>query len=220
MENDNAKNDNAQSPEELEPTRAPVQANPKTDRTKESKAKSRKGKKWSLREHWKHASRRTQVKWCAEGLVIATGVAVLGTYIWQNLQTKWNFAEEHRPKVIISRPPELLGTFDCYITDKAIHIHTGPMHVYVKNIHGGDASGAFIEPPALKLVPNIKVGEPFFDDPPTIDGATCKPEVATEMKAFPVRSGEEVVVNIKQGAGTISLIKTHSVTTAFAGPQT
>ena len=39
------------------------------------------------------------------------------------------------------------------------------------------------------------------------------------MKAFPVNGGQEVQVNMVQSAGTISLIKTKSISVTLGGPQ-
>jgi hypothetical protein len=131
----------------------------------------------------------------------------------------WNFKAEHRPKVVVSRPPELLGTISCEVTEKAIFLHTGAMHLWVKNIRKGDAVGAFAFGPQFKLVPEKKIGDPFFDDLPSITDQTCAQKVDSKMKAFPVNGGQEVRVDMAQSAETMSLIKTNSVSITLGGPQ-
>jgi hypothetical protein len=44
-------------------------------------------------------------------------------------------------------------------------------------------------------------------------------KISPKMKAFPVRGGEEVRLNMVQSAETFSLIKTKSVSVTFGGPQ-
>ena len=89
----------------------------------------------------------------------------------------------------------------------------------MKNIRKGDAVGAFVTGPEFKLVPESKTGNQMFDDLPTITEETCKQKVSPTAKAFPVNGGQEVRVDMVQAAGTMSLIKTNSVSASFGGPQ-
>lgn len=191
----------------------------KANRAKQADKKSSKRKKWPLRRYWHHANRRTQVKWVAEGIVILTGLGVLGVYLWDHFQREEQFFTEHRPRVIVSRPPELLGTFNCQVTKREIYLHAGVTHIWVKNIRKGDAHGAFALGPEFKPVPEKKLGDPFYDDPPPIEEQTCMMKVEPKMSPFPVHGGEEVEVNLRQSAGSISLFKgTHAII-GFGGPQ-
>jgi len=219
MKNDDTKNSNEQASDNLNPSTIKIKTNEQTTKATNPNKKAKKQKKRSLWQHWKSASRAKQIKWVAEAVAVVTGVLILGIYIWGNLQTRSNFKVEHRPKVIVSRPPELLGKVNCEVTDKAIHLYTGAMHIWVRNIRKGDAVGAFVLGPQFKLVPEKKIGNPFFDDIPSITDQTCKEKVSPKMKAFPVYGGQEVRVDMVQSAGTFSLVKTSSVTVTLGGPQ-
>ncbi len=222
MENNDTKDNTSQSSKELPsgldiPQKQSKQPN-KTDRRS---TKPSDDKKKSYRRSWRSASPLRKVELIVLGIAAAGGIGYIGVTVWGNLQAKWNFEVEHRPKVILNRAPELAGTLDCSVADKAIYIRTGPMHIYVKNIRkSGDASGAFVAGPLFKLIPNKKVGVPFLDDLPNITEETCKQIVSPKMKAFPVRAEEEVRVDMKMSAGATSLIKTNSISVSFGNPQT
>jgi hypothetical protein len=221
MENDDTKNGDEETPEKLSPSTAKVNTDKKTNKTKAGEDKTRqprKYKKWTLWQHWKRAGQKTRMKWIAELFGILVGLGLFLNSCWGNLQSIWNFKAEHRPKVVVSRPPELLGIFECAVTDRAIWLHAGAMHVWVKNIKRGDALGAFIGGPMLKLVADKKTGDAFYDNPLQITDETCKLDISPK-KQFPVHGGEEVREDIVQGASVVPLIKTNSTTITFGGPQ-
>ena len=220
MENDGRNNNNSDTGPSLTPTPdAPNVQTKKPNKPRRSSQETQEDKKKSYRRSWRAASPLRRLEIIGLGLSAAVGIGYLGVVIWGNLQTKWNFTAEHRPRVIISRPPELLGTIICYVTEKAIHLHAGAMRVWVKNIRKGDAVGAFMEGPQFKLVPEKKIGDPFYDDLPSITDQTCKQKVSPKMKAFPVNGEQEVAVNIVQGIMAVSLIKTKDISVTFGGPQ-
>jgi hypothetical protein len=219
MEDDDTKNSDAKAPEELSPSTANINADNNPQKPEKRNRKSQPQKRKTLRQYFRNANAFKKFEMSLLALGSAIGIAYVGVTVWGNLQTKWHFETEHRPRVIVSRPPELVGTFECYVTDKAIHLHSGAMHVWVKNIRKGDAIGAFVEGPQFKLVPEQKIGNPFYDDLPSITEETCKQKVSPKMKAFPVHGGQEVSVNMVQSIGTLSLIKTNSVSITFGGPQ-
>lgn len=146
-------------------------------------------------------------------------VAVLGAYIWGNLQTKWNFEAETRPHVIISRPPTLIDVFACEITDKAMHLRTGAMRIWVKNIGHGDAVNAFISGPYLRLVPEKKTGFLFFDNREFVTEETCRTREPPKMKMMPVYAGQEVSIDLIQSVEAVSLFKTKSISVSLGSPQ-
>ncbi len=214
MENDSTTNGNNDTSGELTPGSTNVHTNRQTNKSKTPKGKSseQQKQKWSLWRHWKSATRKQQFIWVCEGIGGLVAISTLGMYILGFLQTKRNFKAEHRPRVVISRPPQLLGTISCEVTENAIHLQTGAMHIWVKNIRGGDAVGAFVVGPQFKLVPEKKVGNPFYDDVPRITDQTCKQVVPPQMKAFPINAGQEVRVDMTGGVSTTSLIDTTSIT--------
>lgn len=185
--------------------------------------KSSQRKKKPFREVWRSYSRVQQAKFIISFLAALGVVGYLLAYVTvsiiQERRNQGVVQLEHRPKVIISRPPQLLGTISCEVTDKAIFLHTGAMRVWVKNIQKGDAVGAFIAGPELQLVPEKKIGDPFFDDPPAITDETCKANASPKARMFPAHGGEETGIDIAQSAGTVSLIKTKSVSVTLGGPQ-
>jgi hypothetical protein len=126
---------------------------------------------------------------------------------------------EDRPRVIVSRPPELLGTVQCYVTDKAIHFSTGTMRIWVKNLGKGDAINVFLAGPGEQLVPQEKTGVSNIDDVPTITDQICGAKVSPTSKMFPVYSGQEISIDMSQSVGMQSLIKTGSASVAFGSPQ-
>jgi hypothetical protein len=105
------------------------------------------------------------------------------------------------------------------ITDKAMRLATGAMRISVKNIGKGDAINAFVAGPQFKLVPEKKIGVPFFDDSPSVTDQTCSAKVEPKMKMFPVYAGKEVSIELRQSVGIVSLVKTNSVSVTLGGPQ-
>jgi hypothetical protein len=221
MENDDAKNGQREIAKES-PDGAPnIQANSgaKASKNAEKQTAKAKGKKWTLRRHWQRASSAKRVKWVLEGMGVLIALLILVNYVWQNLETRWNFKAEHRPKVILNKPPDLISTFECEVTDKAIHTHSGAMKISIKNIRKGDALSAFVAGPYYKLVPEKKTGFPEFDGLPSITDDTCKNAPPPKMKLFPVHGEEELGLNVTQSVGVFSLVKTNSVSVTFGGPQ-
>lgn len=158
MKNENPQKGQQETDKQLAHGTADIQENPDTNVPSQSKKKTNqsKNKKWTLRQHWQRASAAKRFKWAIEGIGFIVGLLVLASYILGNLQTMWNFNAEHRPRLIFSRPPEVIGPINCEVTDKAIYLHTGAMRISVKNIKGSDAINAFVAGPEFKLVPEKK----------------------------------------------------------------
>jgi len=191
-----------------------LQSPPRSRRAKErgrantASQQTKRNRKHGLWRNFKELSRTRQVELCFLGLVAMGGIGYLIAYICisvsQSHQARWNYKAEHRARLIFSRPPELLGTLECEITGQEMHIHAGQMHVWVKNIKKGDASGAYIVGPSPRFVPEKKTGNPELDEPPppSITDGTCTETPMAQMKEFPVNADQEVVVNIAQTAAT------------------
>ena len=191
----------------------------KPNKGRNTAQKSDAQQKKSYRRSWRSSSPVRKLEIIILAIGAAVGIGYLGTMIWGNLQTSQNFATEHRPRVVFSRPPELLGTVECQITDKAIYLHMGAMRIWVKNNGHGEANGAFVAGPMLQLVPEKPIGLHEIDDVPSIDDQFCNQKFSPKMKEFPVGSGEEVSVDMRQAMGAQSLIKTNSISVTFGGPQ-
>ncbi len=103
----------------------------------------------------------------------------------------------------------------CKILDHGVRLQTGTFHVWVKNIGNEDALGAFLVP-NVKLVPEQKTGEPSFDEPPSVTGATCKKADKPPVNLFPIyRGGGEVELPIRQIAQTYVLSPEKSMDQGF-----
>lgn len=221
MKNDDSKNSQSNIGEEPPDAATNGQANAGSKTSEKAKKKTAQstGKKWTLREHWNRATKKQRLEWIGGGLVGLVVLVYYGSQIWNAWQSGTYFAEEHRPKVIISKPPLLIETFACQVSQNAIHLYSGSMRVAVKNIRQHDAIGAFVVGPEFKLVPEKKLGDPFFDDLPSITDSNCKVRPAPKMKLFPVHAQEEVSANIRQTVGVVSLVKTNQVSVTLGGPQ-
>ncbi len=173
----------------------------------------------SWRRSWRAASPLTKVGLIAAAVMAAGTAGSLVAYVIVSAHQSSVAQMEDRPRVIVSRPPELLGTVACYVTDKAIHWSTGAMRIWVRNIGRGDAVSAFLAGPQFKLVPDVKTGVPIIDEIPPINDRTCQLKVSPSSKMFPVYAGQEVFVDMVQSVGVQSLIKTGSVSVALGAPQ-
>jgi hypothetical protein len=209
MENDGTKNSQSAN-DDLPKSATNIQAEKQSAASRKTNQKSSQGKnkKWTLRQHWERASAEKRAKWIFEGIGGLIALLILVNYVWQNLQTKWNFLSENRPRVVFSRPPELLGTFSCQVTPQGTNEHTGAMRVWVKNIRKGDAVGAFMGGPPYTLVPENKigVGDRFYDNLASITDESCKQKMLPDaMKEVAVNSGQELSMEIRQSAGITTL---------------
>lgn len=224
MTDSNTKNEQAKTSKELPPSSANINAN---DYTKQSKAHAdkprqtdKRNKQWSLIRHWRQASHARKVKWVGAFIVGLVGLAYSSSQIWQVIQAEIHYTTEHRPKVILNKPPMLVGSVVCYTTDRAIHEHIGEMQIWVKNIGQGDAAGAFVAPPMMKLIPEQKTGFKEVDDIPSLNAELCKIRPSAKAQMFGVERGQEMGVNIRQAAAVYSLVKTDTVTITLGGQQT
>jgi hypothetical protein len=220
MENNDRNNNSGNAANNLPPTPdTPNEQSKKLNKPRRAPRKANENKKKSYRRSWRSASPIKKVEIVIAAIVVAGAIGYLGVTIWGILQTKWNFQAEHRPRVIVSRPPDLVGTFNCQVTKRELYWHAGVTHVWVKDISKGDASGAFVIGPQFKPVLEKKIGDHFYDDPPIIEEQTCLAKVEPKMSPFPVHGDEELSVNLRQSAGTLSLFKGTQANISFGGPQ-
>jgi hypothetical protein len=101
MENNDTENSESKTTDKLKPTRAAVQADTKANRARKSNNHPKKRQKWSIRRTWKQASRKTQIRWIAEGIAILTGLGVLSIYTWDHFQRERQFNSEQRPYISV-----------------------------------------------------------------------------------------------------------------------
>src|SRR5260370_13157630 len=205
MKNDDTKKGEPETPSDLLPRAPKTPATKKQGKAATAAKKSDKQKKWPLKEHWKRASRTKQIKWIAEGILVATAVLIPGIYIWDHLQTKRHFevegqqfSMEHRPRVIFSRPPQLFSQFTCEITDTKLTLRIGRMLVWLKNTKAGDAVGVYPSVMDFRAVPEKKTGFAIFDDIPPITEQTCNLRPPPKSEVFALNAGQELAVDSAQ----------------------
>jgi hypothetical protein len=124
MENDDIKKGQRQIGNES-PSGAPdIQANADAEASKDAnnKAAESKGKKWTLKQHWQRSSSAKRVKWIFEGIGGLIALLILANYVWQNLQTKWNFTTEHKPRIYLSGNVQAMVVRVAPDPDKRVYI--------------------------------------------------------------------------------------------------
>lgn len=197
--------------------------NPRTKQPNKSSARSRKAnddKKKSYRRSWRAASPLRKLEIICLAAAAAGALGYLAVTFWGNLQTKWNFEAEHRPRLEFFREPALVGQFVCSVDGSAIRFRSGQMYVWVKNASStGDATNAYIVGPQLNLVPDHKITDTNLTRAPEVTDETCAMDVAPQMKMFPLNRGRETIVNLKQSVGVQGFAPTKTVTLTFGEPQ-
>jgi hypothetical protein len=176
----------------------------KPDESKDTSNGPKAEKKKSWRKSWRSASPLKKAEIIGLGIAAFAGLGYLVAFICVSVSQNRISTLEHRPHVIISRPPAL-QQFGCEVTGDEIHLFFGPMRTWLKNIGHGDAVGVFIEDVDTRLIPEHKTGVPFFDALPPITERTCNQQISPNVKAFPINVGQEVYIDSPDGAGNIRL---------------
>jgi hypothetical protein len=83
---------------DLSPSTAKGSARKKQSKSNGPARKSQ-HKKWTLKQHWKVASRAKQIEWIIAGVAAMAAVVGLVFWIFSLLQTKWNFEKENRSSI-------------------------------------------------------------------------------------------------------------------------
>ena len=94
------------------------------------------------------------------GMAVLTGGAIL--VMIHRVSSARESSMEMMPKVVSTRPPQLVQPFICDIKSG---FHSGPVQTSVKNV-GNARAGSVIETLTLRLVPERKVGIADFDNLP------------------------------------------------------
>lgn len=211
MEQDDPKRKQGDAANKLTPSAPHANANNNTERTQETTQETDNSNKWSLKRHWKQASKVRRLEWGGGALIGFVALLYYGSQIYSVYRARDDFEVEHRPHVIISRPPEVLGAIACDVTERAIRIRAKGMRVWAHNAGKGDAIRVFVNIWALRLVPEQKTGIPFFDTPLTVTDKMCAVRPDPKMKMWPLYAGREVNVEVPELAGATSLVKTNSI---------
>ena len=206
MEKDYSNNNNSETAPSLPPAPdVPNQQAEKPNKSHRTAGKADGQKKKSFRRNWKSSGPVARLTLIFVGIGAVAGT-VLG--IWQGYQTGHIAKVQHRPRVIFSRSPELVGQLNCDITDRQLEANTGAMRIWVKNIKNGDAISVFPVLNGAIFIPDKRTGIPFYDDPPQITEQTCRSHVSPKVQPFPLNAGEEKFINSGQSVGAVSLIPT------------
>jgi hypothetical protein len=165
----------------------------------DGKNTKKKPKRMPRKKWWEKAFEPTNVIALAVGvgLIIATLVA---TWLMNNNST-WQFHEAHRPKVIFSRPVELLKPLTC---DPATGQGTASFRIWIKNI--GDQNAESVLPiPMIQLIPDVPKGKDWRVEK-VIDLArgycTAPRESTHSAPGFPLYAGKEGSVDIPTHLGS------------------
>ena len=164
-------------------------ARPKKNQT--NSAKRRPLKWWA-----KTFDTKTIVAWAA---IAAVPISILAIY-FNDRQHR----QDHRPRVVFSRPIELLEPLTCDM-EKG-EAHTGKMRVWLQNLGNVDAKRVFVAS-GFKFISQRKSGNPTVDDPPSITDSNCEHEALPTRETFslPVMApGREFAFAIKQSAMAFS----------------
>ena len=219
MKQDNPDTSNENAADRIASPNGQHQTRKERSKSNPAENKSSKGEKHSLWRNFKSQSRTRQAELIFLGLVAIGTVVYAGTYvissIFQRSDALKLYQREHSAKVVFMRPPELTDDFACEVTDTEIHLRTGGMKIWLKNIRNGDATQVFVDGASFHLVPDQKTGIPIFDERDTITDKSCKVRPTPQMKMFPLNAGQETTVYMTQSAGTQSLIKAGKVTATF-----
>lgn len=135
MKDDDTKNGQRAATQKLTSGSSGEQARKDTAKTQNRDQKSTNKKRKTLWESFKSQTRFRQIEIVFVAVGAATGIGVLGTYVWSNLQTRWNFQEEQRPRIAVP-------TFEMVdVTTKSRGITIGhPFAVNVYFINNGKSA--------------------------------------------------------------------------------
>jgi hypothetical protein len=184
MENDDRKNNAPDASESLTPTpNIPNQQSKKPNKSAHTSQKAKDDKKKSYCRSWRSASPIRKIEIFIGALLAAGALGYLGATIWGNLQTKWNFEAEHRPRVIFTRPPQFIEPFTCDV-EKEMML-AGKFRVWFRNI-GNEPAHVLLMPTEFHLVPNKPFDIPILKRP-VITDKDC------EVIATPYGYGEFIV---------------------------
>jgi hypothetical protein len=208
MENEETANKQGNAPADVSPITSKKQAYKERGKANETSEETKKQQKHSLWRNWKSLSRTRQLELSFLGLVAMGGVGYLIAYICvssiQTRQAKSISQLEHRPTVIHSRPPTV-QSFSC---DPVRGMHTGNMEVFVKNVGSGIADNVFASWVEEKVVPEQKIGNAFWDDPPSVTPESCSINAPAEPKVtFSLGPGQEMASNMREGVGPVPPVK-------------
>jgi hypothetical protein len=131
---------------------------------------------------------------------VASLISYIGVSVRQDSQADAHFKVEHRPRIVFSHPPELLGRVSCGISEKEMHVRLGQQRVWLKNIRNGDAPSVFVWS-RPHISPAKTTGDKILDERPNVTDDTCTQQEFPQTRVFVLNAGEEKSVDIQFGLG-------------------
>ena len=194
------------------------------ERQKKRDAKKPKpGKPKTILEKWKNTALHNKVIGVCTVIAALAGVIYTATNIVSIYLSERHYAQEHRPKVIFSRPPALVpisglspprpGRVYCQITNKAVHLSIASLRFWIGNT-GGDAKDVFTMAIA-KLVTEQPTDNPEFDESSLVTDDTCKGRGKPMVKEMPLGSRRQTFLDIRQVSGIFTLFRMKSGSITF-----
>lgn len=100
MKNNDAKDGDGQTNSNLAPSTLEAKATEKKGKSGNAAKETSKHNKWTLKQHWKTATRKQQVVWVCEGITGFIGILVV-------LGTCYSYISSHQPALSIAVPVQI-----------------------------------------------------------------------------------------------------------------
>jgi hypothetical protein len=201
MENDDTTNNQQETSSDSSPTALKKQTRKERSKADATSQKTQQDKKKSYRRSWRSASPLKKLEIIILGIGSMVGISYLGVLIWQTLQTKWIFQDEHRGRVVLSRPPELLGPVESDIEHRIILLPA--VRLWFKA--SGEVKRAYAIPFLATLVPDKPTGNHGIDNPfPIVTDAICRLG-HMGYYGFPINAGQEIAMDISSSSQNLPI---------------
>jgi hypothetical protein len=158
----------------------------------------------SIKQRWNKTALHNKSLVIMAALGLAFAIPYYGNAIVQTFLTERHRKEDRRPLVIHSRPPRFLQPLTCTPDRAGGGLIYGNMEIFVKNIKGDTAEQVFPFMSQMKVIPEHKTGDRFWDDIP-VGQCDVIPKASPMM--FSLVPGEEKSVQIRQGVLTLPPLK-------------
>jgi hypothetical protein len=201
MKNNERENDTANAADNVSSASLETKRDKQPKKTAKGANAPKSGKEKSFYQKWKEMPigvTKILVYVTAIGsAVVAIGIVVtfcLG--VWQTKQAKIIAKAQHRPRIILYRPPVLLEPFTT--ETKTGEIHVGKSQVWLKNVETGNAPVVYVVPGVWTIVPDKKSGDIERDSPPDVTNSCSGAPDPKAPRMFPMNAGEVRTVDINQ----------------------
>jgi hypothetical protein len=164
--------------------------------TKGQSKKAENPKRISLRQRWNKTALHNKILATAGAIAAISGTVYAITFVVDRI-VDWNrYRVEHRSLVIHARPPRFLQPVTCDPDRSGGGFTYGNAESSVKNIGNDTAGHVYPFMFEMKIIPEHKTGDHFWDDLPV---ANCDFVPNANPMMFSLLHGEEKSVQIRQG---------------------